>query len=325
MIEGTNRFNSGKPSILNDMNVHTMVGIGSVVSVDDPQGMDRIKVIIKGTTTKGGDANTNMENLPWCIPMLPKYFTSKPKKGEAVYIFTFENDKLGERLYVGPIISQPHKLDFDGRSTTALSAFNFGAYQPEVDHKRIPELLGVYPKDEDIAIQGRYNTDLIFKNNEVLLRAGKILETPPTKNNPYPFTFNNKSQAFIQMKSNVEISKKTDVEEAINGTITNIVASKINLLTHKDGSPRFNVMGQETLITDEEMQRILTEAHPVPFGDILIQYLKLLKNAVLNHVHNGSGKSATDLTDGNSQFVAEFKKNAEDLEKAMVSKNIRIN
>ena len=35
---------------------------------------------------------------------------------------------------------------------------------------------------------------------------------------------------------------------------------------------------------------------------------------------------ATDLTaSGNKQAVAEFKKKAEDLEKAMLSKNIRIN
>jgi hypothetical protein len=325
MTEGTNRFNTGRPGTLSSLKTQTIVDIGSVVTVDDPQGLDRIKVVIKGSVSKGGDANVELNDLPWCIPMLPKYFTSKPKVGEAVYIFTFNDDKLGERLYMGPIISQPHKLNFDGRSTTALSAFNFGVYQPQVDYKRIPELLGVYPKDTDIAIQGRYNTDLIFKENEVLLRAGKITETKPTKKNPYPFTFNNKTQGFIQIKNDVEVAKKTDTEEAIKGTVTNIISNKINLITHKDGSPRFNVLNQEDLISDEEMSRILAEAHPLPFGDILIQYLKLLKNTILNHVHNGNGKKATDLTDGNAQFVAEFKKNAENLEKAMISKNVRVN
>ena len=80
------------------------------------------------------------------------------------------------------------------------------------------------------------------------------------------------------------------------------------------------------MISEDEMFRILEEAHQLPFGDVLIEYLKLLKEALFAHVHNGNGNPATDLTaSGNKQALATFKSRAEDLEKSMLSKNIRIN
>jgi hypothetical protein len=71
---------------------------------------------------------------------------------------------------------------------------------------------------------------------------------------------------------------------------------------------------------------MLEEAHQVPFGDILLEYLKLLKDAIFNHVHNGNGNPATDLaTSGNIQSIGTLRAKAQDLENRMLSKNIRIN
>jgi hypothetical protein len=98
------------------------------------------------------------------------------------------------------------------------------------------------------------------------------------------------------------------------------------LITHENGSPRFNVTNQDNLISDDELSRILSEAHQVPFGDILLEYLILMKEALFYHVHNGNGNQATDLTiSGNKQSLATFKAKADELEKSMLSKNIRIN
>jgi hypothetical protein len=33
----------------------------------------------------------------------------------------------------------------------------------------------------------------------------------------------------------------------------------------------------------------------LPFGDVLLEYLKLLKEALFSHVHNGNGNTATDF------------------------------
>ena len=80
------------------------------------------------------------------------------------------------------------------------------------------------------------------------------------------------------------------------------------------------------MISDSELEKILEKAHRVPFGDVLLQYLRLMKNAILYHVHNGNGNPSTDLTaSGNIQAIASFKAKADDLEKAMLSNNVRIN
>jgi hypothetical protein len=48
---------------------------------------------------------------------------------------------------------------------------------------------------------------------------------------------------------------------------------------------------------------------------VLLEYLKLLKEALFSHVHNGNGNTATDLSSGNKQALTEFKAKAEKLEK----------
>jgi hypothetical protein len=323
--DGRSSLARGKSGDYDDVSNFKYLKYGVVVSIDDEFGLGRIKVRINGTAASGGDKNTSDADLPYAFPMIPKHLQVIPKVGEAVWIFVFDKNKQhADRLYVGPITSQLDRLTYDDGKLTAFRGFTFGALQPNTNISDIPQLAGIFPNKEDISIQGRYNTDITQKVNEIVLRAGKFESTPTTEKNPYPFTFNTKTQAYIQIKNDVPLSNKGDNSE--RGTITNIVANKINLITHKDGSPRFNVTGQDALITDDEMFRILEEAHQVPFGDVLIEYLKLLKEALFAHVHNGNGNPATDLTaSGNKQALATFKSRAEDLEKSMLSKNIRIN
>lgn len=309
---------------------------GQVVSVYDDYSLGRIQVRIKGSQSAGGDDGVANKNLPFCVPMIPKHISITPKVGESVWVFVFDkNRQHADRLYIGPIISQLDKLNHDEGRTSALAGFTFGPVTPKINMTNIPQLIGVFPNSDDVSIQGRYNTEITQKVNEIVIRAGKFETSPQTFQNPYPFQFNTKTQAYIQIQNDVKIysddmliknfSDGANLDGAF-GTITNIVASKINLITHRDGTPRFNVTGQETLISDDEMNRILNEAHQLPFGDVLIEYLKLLKEALFAHVHNGSGNPATDLTaSGNKQPLAAFKAKADDLEKSMLSKNIRIN
>ena len=168
---------------------------------------------------------------------------------------------------------------------------------------------------------------MIHKNNEILIRAGKFISSTPSTTNPYPFKFNKTTQGYIQIKGSVNLGGSSSQK----GSVTNVISNKINLLTHEGGSPRYNITNQNNLISDEELGKILSSeteggAHRLPFGDVLLEYLRLLKNALYYHVHNGNGNSATDLTtSGNIQALAAFKAKADDLEKAMLSNNVRIN
>lgn len=332
MLEGTNKLSRGKHTGLETPNTFQNLKYGEVMSVDDPLGLGRIKVWIKGSVATGGDdellgGNVGYENLPWCLPLLPKHISIKPKVGEMVLIFIFSKQKESvDRLYIGPLISQSNKLDFDSARTTALAGFSFGPTYPNVTPTNIPDLKGVFPNPDDISIQGRFNTDITQKNNEIVIRAGKFMTSEVTELNPYPIKFNDKTQGFIQIKNDVKLPKITDTEVSDRlGSVTTIVSNKINLLTH-GGSPKYNVLNNVDLISKEEMENILKTAHQVPFGDKLLEYLILLKEAFLSHVHRHNGLTPTDLTiEGNKQSVAEFQKNAARLEESMLSKNVRIN
>lgn len=322
---GRTILSTGEPSLYDTIqDSHNLIQLGEVVSVDDPNFLGRIKVKIKGPVSRGGDSGILDEDLAWCFPLVPKFLYSQPKVGEAVFIFVFnKNKEHSDRMYLGPIISQPQQLNYDPYNITALRGFSFGSQTPSVSTNTIPELDGVFPDGDDVSIQGRFNTDITQKTNEVIIRAGKFELNTPSTNNPFTIKFNAKTQGYIQIKNDVSVSVDNPNEK---GTVVNVVGSKINLITHKNGSPIFNVTNQENLISDDVLKQILSEAHQLPFGDILLEYLVLLKEAFFAHVHNGSGNPPTDLTSsGNKLSLAAFKAKADDLEKSMLSSNIRIN
>ena len=319
---------AGRVSSYDTKNNYKHIVIGEVVSVDDNKGLGRIKVRIKGPINLGGDDGVLDKDLPWCTPLIPKMFSVQPKPKESVYLLNFGRDKQHvDRMYMGPIISQPQKLGFDAYYGTSLAGFSFASIAPNIDVTTIPELDGVFPNPSDVSIEGRSNTDMIHKDNEILIRVSKSIPSTPSTANPYPFKFNRNTQRYIQVKGNVSLNPSN----SIKGTVTNVVSNKINLITHDGGTPRFNVTNQTNMISDEVLAKIIGPeseggAHRLPFGDVLLEYLRLLKNALYYHVHNGNGNAATDLTtSGNIQAMAAFKSKADDLEKAMLSNNIRIN
>ena len=333
MQEGVNSATRGnKNSYTNSVNLN-FIRYGEVVSIEDPLGLGRIKVWVKGSVATGGDdelvkvnsSGTSYDDLPWCHPLLPKHLQIKPKVGEGVYIFVFNKEKENiDRLYIGPVISQSNKLNFDTARTTALAGFSFGPVLPQINLNAFPEIDGVFPKDDDVVIQGRYNTDIIQRNNEVIIRAGKFEVIPALlTTNPYSIQFNTATQAFIQLKNDVTLPRisTTQVGE-IKGTVANIVASKINLITH-NGSPNYDIVTQDTNVSDKELESILKTAHQIPFGDVLLRYLILLKEAFISHVHNGNGAVPCDI--GSKAPVAKFISEAQALEDTMLSKNVRIN
>lgn len=330
MAGGEKKFIFNNKSLLDTGEQLNRVQIGIVASVDDPDSLGRIKVAINGPAHKGGDDGTALADLPWCYPMVPKFFSSTPKVGEGAFILILNDKKThADRLYFGPVISQLSNLNYDSINSTALSSFSFAITNPLSNFDTIPALKGIFPKVDDIALQGRYNTDVILRKNEILIRAGKFVESQPSDVNPFSFQFNDTTQGYFHIRNNIYLEQldinNTNKEK---GSVVNIVGNKINLLTHANGTPRFDLMNQENQISDEVILEILQKAHPLPFGDLLIEYLKLLKNALLNHVHNAYGQAPpTDLISGGNGVlnVAEFKKKSSDLENRMLSKNIRIN
>ncbi len=319
--EGKNAFD-GQQGI-------TLIERGKVIDVSDYHDAGRIKIRVAGNDNNKLDADTYD-----AFPMLPKHINITPKVGEGVLVFRFESkDRVVDRMYIGPVTPQPQNLDFADYNLEAWNAFSFGIRDlgpAPINRKKIR---GGFPTKDVIAIQGRKNSDLTLKDDEVLLRAGKFVFKGDNADNgrsedefdpKLGFKFNSRTQGYIQIKYNTQINVSEEEDESKEyGSITNVVSNKINLLTHKEGSPRFGLTNQDNLISDEEMQKILTEAHPLVFGDKLVEFLKLVKAAVTNHTHkypglipHSEGSSAT------AKVMQEM--NEYDLEQ-ILSKNVRIN
>jgi hypothetical protein len=245
-----------------------------VISVDDEYGGNRIKVRLGGL-----DANKTDDELPYCFPLLPNLIHIRPKVGEAVFVLLEKSGSpTGNRLYIGPILSQPY---FYNQEMYDLTAFNMllnrkTAPQQNPDCEPLNE--GTLPDKEDIALIGRENTDIVLKENELKLRCGyKANPNGPIKQRLY---FNKIDPAYIQLK----YKKIVDNNNKEINSFVNIVADRINLLS-RDSKTFFNLTDQKELITDETMEKILDEAHPLVYGDELISFLKQLVEVFRTHTH----------------------------------------
>jgi len=284
----------------------TIFYYGLVVSNNDKVEANRIKVRIKGI-----DDSIASNELSFAFPMIQKYLNIIPKVGETVLIFIPDiKNPFIDRLYIGPIISQPQMLNGDTEPFSAKSVLSSGIKEPKEAPSTIPENKGVYPGIEDISLQGRNNSDIILKDKELLFRAGQFNSNLIDGEIP---KFNKINPSYIQIKHDAIVDNNKI-------GVINLVSNKINLITHKNGNPRFILNNQDDYITSKELNKILKEAHPLVFGDKLLEYLKLLKDALLNHVHPYPGLKPQDLAGAST--ISKY--NNYPLAN-MLSKNIKIN
>ena len=242
---------------------------GEVISIDDPTEGGRIKVRILSFDNKTANAD-----LPWCYPMLPKFFHIYPQIGEMVRIF-IEDIKYPEmsRFWQGSVISQPQKIGFDS-VYTALSTTNYPSTNPEPAPSTNPDAIGVFPRKDDVALIGKVNTDVILRTNEVHIRAGK-------HENGDILKLNTKNPAQITMV----FESVEDKDEYQSSTI--ITSDKIALLSHT-GNPQF----KSTKLEAKDRERIFNEGHSLARGDVLVEALVIIRNALINHIHGYSGVAA---------------------------------
>jgi hypothetical protein len=235
---------------------------GEVTSIEDPTDGGRIKTRIIGL-----DNRTANIDLPWCYPLMPKFFHVYPQVGEMVRIF-IEDTKYPERsrFWLGSIISQPHKIGFDS-IYTALSTTNMALIMPESAPTTYPDAEGIYPLKTDVAIIGKVNTDIILRINEVHIRAGK---------------HENDNVLKLNVKNPAEISLIYEQKKESDTFYTNtiITSDKIALISHS-GIPQFKAARLES----KDRERIFEEGHPVARGDVLVEALNIIRNALINHIH----------------------------------------
>jgi hypothetical protein len=267
---------------------------GEVISIEDSTDGGRIQVKILGLDNKTPNAD-----LPWCYPLLPKFFHIYPQVGEVVRVF-IEDIKYPERsrYWMGSVISQPQKIGYDS-VYTALSTTNMALTIPSPAPSTYPDADGVFPLKTDVALVGRINADVIVRINEVHIRAGK-------HENDNILKLNTKNPADISLV----YESKTGSTGYQSSTV--VMSDKIALISHT-GTPQF----KPARVEQKDRERIFAEGHPMTRGDVLVEALNIMRNALINHIHGYSNLPA----DKTSAILDLEKINFE----AILQKNIVIN
>lgn len=220
---------------ITEQNEHQIIFPGIVYDSEDPMMLGRIRVIpqtkdyesiIKGIDNPIWDEKKD----PWgardpiiFLPMLPFYVYQVPKKGEYVSII-YQNKLFPNKnqFYIQNAFSSPLKLNYDSyqASTKFLSLGDRIKKSLSIRNKdgsyAEKKSRGIFPEPGDNAIMGRFSSDLILKDNEALLRAGKVLSLSPSQ-----FPSPNINRSFLQL-SNFTQTKKNLPSKSKIGLIEDI-------------------------------------------------------------------------------------------------------
>jgi len=304
-----------------------------VVSVSDDTDSDLIKVKILPEDSAYGE---DYSKLPYAFPLLPKMLHVKPKVGEGVFVFlTEEDNSMSQRYYIGPVISQDHRI-FKDNYLYATSFMRGTPFKPDIAPRTKSEMNGILPNDDDIVIRGRKNADIQITNDDVRIKSGVKLVA---EDNEYDMWFNTQDPAYVKVKYHPDGLRKKEVEsvsyggnkkfnvefkeqkEQVKSTVT-VVADKINLLQNHSKEVEFKTTDNTDLITDDELKRALDEAYKLPYGEKLVEILSLFIDAFIKHTHPFSmlppcnANGIPDLKDKKTEYLDNGK---------MLSDAIRIN
>lgn len=266
-----------------------VIKMAQVESVDDIADGLRIKARLEQ------DGKSNLKNLPYAFPLLPKTLQTVPKIGECVLIICSElENNLSNRYYIGPIISQPQKQEYDSYSYgrgTALNLLQGGSLEPLERLSKYEQTKGSFPNVNDVAIVGRKSEDIILKDGEIDIRCGIRGKTNDgNKNLVGDVVFNENDPAYVQLKYSNGIGF-SETQEA--NSVANIVADKINLISHKDDN-KLSLTDKEELIKTSEMDDIMQKLHKSVYGDELVKKLEIMREFMINHVHPYPGLPPCD-------------------------------
>lgn len=242
-----------------------------VISITDDTDADRIKVRLSPE-----DNSKSIDEIDYAFPLLPKAFHIKPKVGEGVLILlAITNDGNSQRYYIGPVISQDHRI-FQDNFFMGGDSFLRGAYKKfDVAPSMIPEMNGTLPNDNDVVIRGRKNAEIQITDDDVRVKAGVKLVN---EDNKYEITFNSKNPAYFKLKYHQNPLQDGSESSAV------IAGDKIALLS--PSSPNYyNLTDRSDLISDEELNKVIESAYKLPYGEKLVEFLQTFVDAFIKHSH----------------------------------------
>ena len=196
-----------------EQNQYQIIFQAKVLDSVDPANLGRIRAVLlygqdEQAQKKGVGFNEKTDkwgpNDPFiALPLLPFFFNQTPKKDELVnLIFQNKINDTQNIFYIqGPFSSvlTINLEEFQGAQANLAQGVRTkkSADLRGPDGKYLPGREGVFPKPGDVAVVGRGNSDLIIKENDVLLRSGRTIPSED-KNDKFPLQIN-KNRSFLQL------------------------------------------------------------------------------------------------------------------------------
>lgn len=202
-----------------------MIYPGIVFDNVDEMMLGRLRVLPEGKKyseivpenfNESKDAWTSKDPILF-IPLLPFHINFTPSKNELVYLLYQNKDFPGQNQYYlpGPISSpmaSVYEYHASANKDTAMGDRIKNSLRLLTKNKEYfkKESYGVFPEAKDNAILGRGTTDVILKEDDVLIRAGKVKTL-----NKELLPVGNVNRAFIQLSrftsKKVELPSETQI------------------------------------------------------------------------------------------------------------------
>lgn len=242
-----------------------IIDIAICVDNIDPKGMGRIRCVRYNDYV--GEKENSVKYVKWsqddpfiASPFLPNNINFVPEIGQSVKLLNYntDNENINLEYVAGPFTTQ-----FDFNSQTFSQQIENTTYGVATKHrgdvkKSTGEFIknksdNSFAKDKDFAIYGKYGSDILFTENGLQLRGGKLLskeaasylnrETMLT----HPLMAEKSSRLYLKKfpkkmtlgnrkvkKTNVEVKNiKTIVEYDIEGSLTNVTGVTFNVYSVK--------------------------------------------------------------------------------------------
>ena len=223
-----------------------LVNLGIVTDNIDPKGIGRVRYKVLGNQTspsQGAAAFEEWEPLdPFCAsPFLPNNLNFIPTVGQTIKIvqYDLENDLMNQEYIPGPFTTIH---DWNSQSNSGqLENTSFGVAVKQTGN--IFNGNGTYVKSnaknslakhEDSAIYGKYGSDVLFTENGVSLRGGKLLSKDSAnareRSDLITHPLRGKKQATLSLK---KFSSKQEFKEE-KEIVVSVPTNKLNYVIEYD-------------------------------------------------------------------------------------------
>jgi hypothetical protein len=238
-----------------------IIDLAICVNNIDPKGIGRIRCVRYNDYVSEKEKSVNYTDWsdtdPFVAsPFLPVNINMIPKLGQVVKIINYDTSKetVNQEYIAGPFTTM---YDFNSQSFT--EQIENTTYGVVVKHKKdIRKSTGefieaksenTFAKDDDYGLYGKYGSDIIFTNNGVQIRGGKLKTkenmTPKEKENSISFPLMSNKSSILHLKKYPKKGTLREVESKEEtttvGDLKTIIEYEIDSLSGDTTNIKFYV------------------------------------------------------------------------------------